>query len=87
VPERFYPYLHLGQPIQLTTSHQEQKTYTTPITTIEPYADTLAHTLLVRAELNASSLNVIPGEFANVALKLHLNKKAIASPHCKHQGH
>lgn len=80
VPERFYPYLHLGQKIKLTTSHQEQKIYTTPITTIEPYADTLAHTLLVRAELNASELNVIPGEFANITLKRHPNKKAITIP-------
>lgn len=67
VPEKYLQRIHVGQPVSLLTAGNS-KSLTARITAIAPSILENSRSLLVRAQINTSPVQVLPGSFAKISI-------------------
>jgi multidrug efflux pump subunit AcrA (membrane-fusion protein) len=64
------PFIKIGQKAEISLPYDQGKSVTSTVAYIDPVLNPDARTLKIRFNVNASSLNLKPGMFADVTLKV-----------------
>lgn len=80
VPERFLPWLKLGQIVTLTSSTYPDKTFTAKVTFIAPTIDPETRSVAIQAEVPNHDELLKPGLFIKVDQTLGTNQHALVVP-------
>ena len=80
VPETLLARVRPGQTIAITVGAFRDEVFEGVVTAIDPQIDVAGHSMAVRARLPNTDLKLRPGLFAQVAVRLAVNPKALLVP-------